>query len=79
MSRPVPVLAVMRPIIIGVTRRPELVTLTPSTPWKSSETKMIVPNIPKAVMKPTIMETAKARLRKRLKGTTGCSARRSSK
>ena len=71
-------LAVISPTIIGVMSRPELVTLTPSTPWKIRGTKMIVPNIPKAVRNPTSMEIAKVEFLNRCRGTIGSLARVSS-
>jgi len=64
-------LATIRPSIIGVSSKPELVTLAPSTPWSSSGTKMIIPNIPRAAKKPTTIETAKARFLKSANGTIG--------
>ena len=73
------VLAPRRPNIIGVIRAPELVALMPSTPWKTSGVKRIEPNMPKAVMKPTIMLTEKTEFLNRCRGTIGCSTRDSTK
>ena len=64
-------LAPIRPIIIGVIRVPELVALTPSTPWKTRGVKMMAPNMPKPESMPTITETVKARFLNRLRGTIG--------
>ena len=50
-------LAVISPTIIGVMSRPELVTLTPSTPWKIRGTKMMAPNIPNELSTPTAVPT----------------------
>ena len=51
----------------------------PSTPWKTSGVNRIEPNIPKAVMKPTIMLTLNVGFLNRCSGTIGCSARDSTK
>ncbi|OLD90510.1 MAG: hypothetical protein AUG96_01985 [Chloroflexi bacterium 13_1_20CM_4_66_15] len=68
---PVTTLETIKPNIMGVSSNPELVTLTPSTPWVSSGTKMIIPNIPRAAKKPTTIDTAKARFLNSWKGTIG--------
>ncbi len=78
-TNPVSVLAPSRPNIIGVIRAPELVALIPSTPWKTSGVKRIEPNMPKAVRKPTIIDTVKVGFLNSSRGTIGCATRPSTK
>src|SRR6202158_4473102 len=75
MTKPVTVLAPIRPNIIGVIRAPELVALMPRTPWNTSGVNRIDPNIPNAVRKLTIMLTVKVAFLNSSSGTIGCSTR----
>ena len=76
---PEPTEATNRPAIMGKSRTPDWMALTPFTSWRNRGRKVMAPNMAKPMTKPMALTALNTLLRKRASGRTGSTARRSAK